>query len=1410
VSMRLWERRSRVSLVALLGVLAVSGAVGRPAASATKSGPTRPNILLIVADDQRWETFTRALMPTVFSELVDKGVLLRRAYVNTPICCPSRSQLLTGLYEHHTGVDGNTVELARPTIVEALHGLGYRTMLAGKYLNSWRTCGPRPEFDNWICMGAGKSTYSLVNPTLNVNGTWQTFRGYTTDILADDAKQFIASTPSSVPFFLMYTPTSPHLPANDSRCFGIPVTPFRGPAFDEPTDTDGKPLYLAQPPMSHSLIANIDSWHERMTQAVTCLDNSLATLLASLGDREQNTLVVYLSDNGYLYGEHRRFAKTVPYDEAVRVPMVIRYPPLVSESNPFALDALAENVDIAPTIAGLVGIPWGADGKSLVPLLDRSTDSVRDALLTSYCEGLSYPCVSAQQLQKRDDGDKARSVVPSYWQIVTAQYAYIEYLTGEKELYDLVRDPAQLTNLAGDPAYGSVVADLAARLNDLRGPHAPDTTIVSGPSGPVDSRTVAFTYFTQSRIGRYRCRLTKDSVSGAWSACNGQTTQLGPLDDGSYTFEVAGTDETGATDPTPASRSFSIATSGPRVSITSGPPADGPPISATFAFSSPTPNVAYKCRLAEYGKQAAWHACDPSSPPVYPSLGPGLWSFEARATDRSGAGATTDPPAQWLFRFDGGGPTMTLEAAPHSQDQAASGAITFHPSEPLSGAVTCRLDSGPATDCTSGLFSYAGLADGQHRLKITARDLSGTAADTTFGWRIDHVPPVVGIGSGPSPYTQARTATLQFASSEKGPSYCRFDKQPFYAVCNSPDSFDGLADGVHTFSVIFSDQAKNFSTPAKWTWTVDTKPPTATITYGPPSLSTETSAEFGVDADDPTSTFTCTLDQGPEASCTSPVDYDGLADGEHVFAVRATDAAGNASPVVSYHWTVDATPPHVTIDSEPPSTVASADAEFRFSADDPAATFTCSLDAADYLPCESPADYTGLIEGAHAFAVRATDAAGNVSPAVTYGWTVDTTPPLVTVDSGPSDPTPATDAELVFTSDDPAAEFRCSLDGADNTACTSPVDYGGLAEGAHVFDVRATDAAGNTSDVVTYGWTVDFTSPGITIDSGPADPTASEDADFAFSSDDSSATFGCSLDVGDFAPCASPTGYTAVGEGQHVFTARATDAAGNTSEADFRWTVDETPPDASIGFVPADPSSSSDADFTFSSDDPAAAFSCSLDGAEYASCASPLDYTGLSDGSHLFDVRATDAAGNTGAAASFGWTVDTVPPEVTVDSAPPDPSGSAEAQLAFSSDDPGAAFSCSLDGGDYAACASPTGYSGLADGTHVFEVRATDAAGNASPAATVAWTVDTTPPGVAIDSAPTDPSESPDASFAFSSDDAAATFECSLDGATFSPCTSPIAYTGLADGSHFFSVQATDAAGNVSSPATWFWTIQTG
>ncbi|HEV8250104.1 MAG TPA: LamG-like jellyroll fold domain-containing protein, partial [Gaiellaceae bacterium] len=221
-------------------------------------------------------------------------------------------------------------------------------------------------------------------------------------------------------------------------------------------------------------------------------------------------------------------------------------------------------------------------------------------------------------------------------------------------------------------------------------------------------------------------------------------------------------------------------------------------------------------------------------------------------------------------------------------------------------------------------------------------------------------------------------------------------------------------------------------------------------------------------------------------------------------------------------------------------------------------------------------------------------------------------------------------------------------------------------------------------------------------------------------------------------------------------------------------------------------------------------FACQLDGGGFGPCTSPKSYSGLGDGLHTFEVKATDGAGNEGAPASHSWTVDTVAPTVSIVSGPADPTNATSASFSFTASEAGVSFTCQLDGGGFGACTSPKSYSGLADGAHSFQVKATDATGNEGAAASGSWTVDTVAPTVSIGGGPGDPSNSSSASFTFSASESGAVFFCQLDGAPFAACTSPASYSGLTEGSHTFRVQASDAAGNTGQPASRTWTIDTG
>ncbi len=1008
----------------------------------------RPNILLLVSDDQTDSTFSRSLMPDVYGQLVDQGVSFNRGYDVSSLCCPSRSEILTGLYEHHTGVDTDGAQLNRPTIVDALHGAGYRTMLGGKYLNSW-PCTPRPEFDRWVCYGP---TGQAVDPVLNVDGTPTQFTGYTTDILAGLVTDFIQSTPADQPFFAMYTPISPHLPANDPRCTSLPVAPYRPPSFDEDTQNTGKPAYMRRSALTTDEIKQIDDDFKKMTQAVACLDPGMGAILNSLGDRAQNTLVIYLSDNGFQYGEHRAVGKQFPYQESVHVPFMVRYPQLVPTTQPFTSSALVENVDIAPTIAELAGFHWAADGKSLVPLLSGQATSVRDAALIEHCQADAYPCHS----------------VPSYAGVVNDRFSYVEYATDENELYDLANDPYQLTNLAGDPGYSEAQAQLAAQLAELMTPPPPDTTIVTGPQGDVTgpTATVTFTYFSQSRFATYECRLDTSAGLGTWAPCGSQSEILGPLALGTYTFEVRGTDETGAIDPTPDTRSFTVVGAGPDVAIDAHPPELTDATTVSFGFSSQTQGATFECSLVPSGQADLWSPCDPSAGATYGPLTDGTYAFKVVAIDASGP---SDPPAAWTFTVATTAPVATFAPTP---------------------------------------------------------------ADPTSG-----------------------SATLSFTANEPGVAFACVLDGGGVEPCSSPATYADLVEGSHTFSVIPTDPLGRTGSALTWSWTVDTTAPLVTIISGPIGITNDTTATVEFTSDDPGVALTCALDGDPPVPCTTPVTYSDLSDGSHSVTVFATDAAGNTG-TATQAWVVDATQPLITFTSKPAPIMKGTSATFAFTLSEPVVgPITCQLDTAIPSDCSSrSASFTKLAANqSHTFEVTATDLSDNVGTA-SYTWFIDKKKPVLTV-SGPSGYLSTTTATFTLSSDE-AGTFKCSLDGTKLKKCPATKTYTGLSQGPHTFRAKATDLAGNSSPTQSVAYTVDSVAPTVTIDEGPADPTVETTATFEFSWDDPAASAECSLDGALPAPCSSSLTFTDLATGPHEFAVTVSDLAGNSGTASWTWVLE--------------------------------------------------------------------------------------------------------------------------------------------------------------------------------------------------------------------------------------------------------------
>ena len=329
----------------------------------------------------------------------------------------------------------------------------------------------------------------------------------------------------------------------------------------------------------------------------------------------------------------------------------------------------------------------------------------------------------------------------------------------------------------------------------------------------------------------------------------------------------------------------------------------------------------------------------------------------------------------------------------------------------------------------------------------------------------------------------------------------------------------------------------------------------------------------------------------------------------------------------------------------------------------------------------------------------------------------------------------------------------------------------------------------------------------------PSNPSNNTQPSFAFTDPEASTSFQCRIDNAPFAACTSPYQAPVLSDGSHTFSVRAVDSAGNLGAASsYTWTVNTTPSAApTIDTKPSDPSNTAQPSLAFSDSDSTVSFQCSLDGGGFSACTSPFATGPLTDGSHTFGVRSVNSLGTASAATTYTWTVDTTPPPApSLTSTPPANDTNNSASFSFGDSETGVTFECQLDAGSFSTCTSPASYPGLADGSHTFTVRARDAASNPSSATSYTWTVNTTPSAApTIDTKPSDPSNNAQPSLGFSDSDSTVSFQCSMDGAAYSACTSPFTTAALADGSHTFAVRSVNTFGNISAPTTYTWTVDT-
>jgi arylsulfatase A-like enzyme len=425
-----------------------AGVLLAPAAHAA-----RPNVVIVLTDDQRWDTLSA--MPTVQSELVAKGVTFSNAFVVNPLCCPSRASILSGRYSHSTKVYTNGAFRLfddSSTLATWLRRAGYRTGFFGKYLNSYAGTYVPPGWRRWVAFSPS-NVDNYFGYVLNVDGSLVPRGGppedYSTDVLAAEAEAFIRDNAAN-PFFVLLAPYGPHNPATPAPRHedAFPgLRRWRPASYNEP-DANDKPAWVrAREQLSPESRTALDGFRARQLRSLLSVDEAVARLLDVLTEtgRLEDTLVIFMSDNGLLWGEHRLTGKQAPYEESIRVPLVVRFDRLATGTRTETRQAL--NVDLAPTVAALAGVAApGAEGRSLAPLLQNRSVAWRGEFLV-------------ESLRTGPNPD-----VPTYCAVRGRRYVYVAYGTREEELYDLAVDPGQLDNRAGDSALSSILSQFRRHL----------------------------------------------------------------------------------------------------------------------------------------------------------------------------------------------------------------------------------------------------------------------------------------------------------------------------------------------------------------------------------------------------------------------------------------------------------------------------------------------------------------------------------------------------------------------------------------------------------------------------------------------------------------------------------------------------------------------------------------------------------------------------------------------------------------------------------------------------------------------------------------------------------------------------------------------------------------------------------
>ena len=463
-------------MAALAAGIAAAAALGGSAGQARTSPNQRPNVIVLMTDDQTVESMR--VMPNTKVLLADQGVTFTNNFVSYSLCCPSRSTFLTGQYAHNHGVWGNSPPNggyykldSTNTLAVWLSHAGYQTIHLGKYLNGYGTRSATeipPGWGQWFGT-PDPSTYQYFNYKINENGTLVSYgadaASYKTDVESRKAVDIIRRQQVDPrPYFLWIAFLAPHsggprepddpagmatpavAPRHRNAFATLPLpTP---PSFNE-ADVSDKPAGIRnRPALTAATIGKIRENYQQRLESLLGVDEAVAQIVNELTVTGQldHTYILFTSDNGFFHGEHRLpSGKVLLYEPSIRVPLILRGPGIPHGQN---RSQLVANIDLAPTIVAATHAARGRvmDGRSLLPIArDPLVHYGRDILLET----------------------------PTYSAIRTPRWLFAQHVTGEQELYDLARDPNELVSLHADFRYARIKADLALRLARLRGCSGP-------------------------------------------------------------------------------------------------------------------------------------------------------------------------------------------------------------------------------------------------------------------------------------------------------------------------------------------------------------------------------------------------------------------------------------------------------------------------------------------------------------------------------------------------------------------------------------------------------------------------------------------------------------------------------------------------------------------------------------------------------------------------------------------------------------------------------------------------------------------------------------------------------------------------------------------------------------------------